>query len=68
MIKDIVVAAVGCIAIVIGCVGKNFYYVKGRQAAVASNKSAPTWLGRTMFLVLGILLVAFSLRHLLFGQ
>jgi hypothetical protein len=66
MIKDIVLA--GCVAIVIGCVGKNFYYAKSLQAAVASKKPAPTWAGRTMFWVFGVLLIVISLKHLMFGR
>jgi hypothetical protein len=68
MIKDLALIIVGCVAIAIGCVGRNFYYAKSLQAAVASNKPAPTWLGRTLFLILGVLLVGISLRHLLFDH
>jgi hypothetical protein len=64
MLKNIVLTVIGFVAIVIGCVGKNFYYAKSLQAAVASDKPAPIWLGRALFLLFGTILVVVGLKHL----
>jgi len=65
MIKYIVLLAVGVGAVIIGSVGKKFYYAKGFIGVFLSEKLAPTWLGRSLFLLFGITLVVVSLSHLL---
>jgi hypothetical protein len=65
MIRDIVFGVLGCVFIVMGCVIDRFYFAKSLQAAVLSNRIAPTWLGRTLFLIFGLIMVIVSVRHLL---
>lgn len=62
---DVLTLIVGVIAIVIGCIGKTFYYAKGLNASL-SNKRAPAWQGRAMFIGVGILFLAIELERLFF--
>jgi hypothetical protein len=54
----------GGIAIFIGCVGKTFYYAKGLTGPTPSSKRAPRWMGRVMFICVGVLIIAIELKHL----
>ena len=63
---DVLTLIVGVISIVIGCAGKTFYYAKGLNFASVSDKRAPTWLGRAMFIGIGILFLAIELERLFF--
>lgn len=64
--SDALTVIVGVSAIVIGCVGKTFYYAKGLNFASASDKRAPTWQGHAMFIGVGILFLAIELERLFF--
>jgi hypothetical protein len=66
MLKGLLFVVVGLISILIGCFNKKFYYAKSLQAAVISDKPAPLWFGRGMFLLVGAVFVLFGLRQLLF--
>lgn len=66
MIRYIAYGLVGCVFIILGCVVERFYFAKSLQAAVLSKRLAPTWLGRTLFLVIGLALVIVSVAHLFF--
>ena len=63
---DVLALIVGVIAIVIGCVGKTFYYAKSLKFVSLSDKRAPTWQGRAMFLGVGVLFLIIELKHLFF--
>jgi hypothetical protein len=64
---DIGVLIAGIGAIIIGCYGKTFYYAKSRHASGgASDKKAPTWLGRLMFIGIGFLFLIFELKRAFF--
>ena len=58
---DVAVATLGLVLIVVGCATKTFYYLKGRGA---SDKPAPLWLGRLVFIAVGSIFVLFDLGHL----
>ncbi len=58
---DVAVVTLGLVVIVIGCTTKTFYYLKGRGS---SDKPAPIWLGRLIFIVVGSMFVLFGLGHL----
>jgi VIT1/CCC1 family predicted Fe2+/Mn2+ transporter len=64
MAKDIIALLAGLSAIVVACVGKNFLYVQNFQTVLLSGKRMPIWLGRMLFLVIGVLFLVFALRDL----
>jgi len=64
---DVSTLIVGVVAIVIGCVGKTFYYAKGVNFASVSDKRAPTWQARATFIGVGILFLAIELKRLFFA-
>jgi len=62
--KYIVFVLMGLISILIGCFNDNFYYAKSLQGAVLSDKPAPLWLGRALFILVGIALTLYGIKHL----
>lgn len=65
MIKDIMVGVVGCLAIIIGGVGKRYFYAKSLQAAIPSEKPMRPWLGRALFFTFGVAALLFSITRLI---
>ena len=65
MIKDLAAIAAGTAFIVMGFAIKKFYYSKSLHGALLSDKVAPTWLGRALFLLIGLGMVAIGVRDLL---
>ena len=57
---------IGIAGILIGCMTKTFYYIKGRFGS--SDEPAPTWFGRLIFIGVGVLFVVMGLRHLFFSE
>jgi hypothetical protein len=53
---------VGVCAIIAGSIGNNFYYSKGLFAA--SDKRAPSWFGRMVFIGVGTLMILVGVIHL----
>lgn len=51
--------------ILYGCFGKDFEYATGIVYTSSPNKKAPTWLGRTMFIAVGLLILLPETLHLL---
>jgi hypothetical protein len=66
MIRYVMLAGVGIVFIVMGCFGREFFYAKGIHG-ISSNKRAPTWIGRTLFVLGGIAILAVSVGHILFA-
>ncbi|HEX7158042.1 MAG TPA: hypothetical protein VF214_03425 [Edaphobacter sp.] len=62
--KAAIVSIVGFIAVVIGTLGNKFYY----GPLGASNKVAPLWFGRLMFIGIGIIFIITGMHYLLFEQ
>jgi hypothetical protein len=62
-VTDVVILIMSVGAILIGCFGKTFNYATGRTWS-ASGKPAPTWLGRLMFIGVGVLFLVPELVHL----
>jgi len=51
--------------VIAGYLTQNFYWARGFNGA--SNKRAPTWAGRLLYVVIGVLFMVFGFSHLLFG-
>lgn len=54
-------------AITIGCVRRTFYQATGTIYTSRSSKRAPTWLGRSMFIGVGLLILIPEIVHLFFN-
>ncbi len=65
-LMDGLVLMIGIASILIGCMSKTFYYIKGRTRS--SDEPAPTWIGRSIFIGVGLLFVVMGLRHLFFSE
>ena len=65
MIMNILIAIIGCAAIAFGYfTKKTFYWAKGIRGSL-SDKPMPAWLGRALFLAIGVWLLIFSAYHLI---
>jgi len=53
----------GLAAIAFGCFAKTFFWAKGFHGSL-SDKRAPTWLGRTLFIFIGAVFLIFGFYHL----
>ncbi len=67
VIPNIFTALVGLAAISIGIFGREFYWSKSLEAVVSSGERAPTWAGRLLFLIVGMLLLIFSIKQMIWG-
>jgi hypothetical protein len=63
--KAVVTSLVGLISVGVGMFGRKFYY--GDESST-SNKVAPTWLGRVMFIGIGSIFILWGMHYLLFEQ
>jgi hypothetical protein len=61
---DFVGAAIGLIWILVGVVGKDFYYSRSVFGGGPSGKKAPVWFGRLVFILVGAAFLLFSVRSL----
>jgi hypothetical protein len=52
-------------AIVIGTLGEKFYWANNVRVASVSNKRMPRWLGRALFIGVGVLLLIPEIIHFL---
>jgi hypothetical protein len=66
-VSDVVILIMSVGAILIGCFGETFNYATGLIWS-ASGKRAPTWLGRVMFIGVGVLILVPELIHLFSGR
>jgi hypothetical protein len=64
--KAVIISIVGFIAVVIGTLGNKFYYARGLYGI--SNKVAPLWFGRLMFIGVGTIFIITGMYYLLFEQ
>jgi len=64
MVEHICLFVIGIAFTLVGCFAKNFTYAKSLQSAVGSNRRAPTWLGRILFLTFGLSLLTISIWYL----
>jgi hypothetical protein len=60
--KDIVFIIIGCVSILIGSVGKKFYRANVSERGFHSGKPMPSWLGRVLFWLFGVLFIAIGAR------
>lgn len=60
----IVFVIIGCIGVVVGIVGKEFY-VGGDDAIASFDRKSSRWSGRVVFILAGLLLIAFGIKFLL---
>lgn len=54
---DFWIIAMGIGLILYGCFGKNFFYAKGTVPGQTSNKPMPIWLGKTVAITIGLLIL-----------
>ena len=54
----------GCVAVVVGLINKHFYWRKGW---FSSDKAAPRWVGRLLFIGIGAVCILVGLRFFIFG-
>jgi hypothetical protein len=66
MILDIISGIVGVVCILIGTFAKKFYWTKSLEAIVLQGDRAPTWAGRLLFLIGGLMFILFSIRRLIY--
>ena len=64
--EAVISSIVGFVAVAIGTLGNKFYYTKGLY--VTSNKVAPLWFGRLMFIGIGTIFIVTGMHYLLFEQ
>ena len=64
--KAVISSIVGLVAVAIGMLGNKFHYTKGLYAV--SNKVAPLWFGRLMFIGIGTIFIVTGMHYLLFEQ
>lgn len=65
---DAVMLIVGVAALLIGCIGKTFYFARSLNFVSLSSKRAPTWQGRLMFICVGLAILAIEVKRLVFGN
>jgi hypothetical protein len=51
----------GAVMIILAVVAKQFYAARGVFGVTVSNRKIPTWQGRLLFLVIGIVILVFGL-------
>ena len=61
----VIAAIIGLSVVGFGLLSDKFYYARGYTS---SNSVAPTWLGRTLFIGIGVLFIIVSVHYLLFEQ
>jgi hypothetical protein len=64
-LNDVAILVLSVGAIVIGCVGKKFYEGTSTSYTATSSKPAPTWLGRLMFIGVGLIILIPEIIHLI---
>ena len=65
---DALMLIVGVVTLLIGCTGKAFFYARSLNFVSLSDKRAPTWQGRLMFICVGLVILAIEIKRLAFGN
>ena len=60
-----IVAGIGMIALSFSI--KKFYAAKGIYGVALSDKPIATWKGRILFIVVGLVLLSFGIKFLVYG-
>ena len=55
--EELIAIILGIGLILYGCFGRNFEYATGIIFTSSPSRKAPTWLGRTMFIAVGALIL-----------
>jgi hypothetical protein len=58
----------GSVMIVLSLTAKQFYAARGVFGVTVSNRKIPTWQGRLLFLVVGIVMFAFGLSFFFYDH
>jgi hypothetical protein len=66
--KAILAIVAGCVMIVLALCIKQFYAAKGILGVSLSNKQIPTWQGRLLFVVIGVVMVLVGIKFFVFEQ
>jgi hypothetical protein len=67
VIQNTFIALLGLLFVLMGIFGREFYWAKSLDAIFPSDKRAPTWAGRFVFLFLGIMALIYSIKQMIWG-
>jgi len=61
---NIGLALIGIAFIFMGILGREFYWARSLEGIFPSDRRAPTWAGRLLFLILGVLALIISIKQM----